>query len=131
MINIFQRLLGSDPGRSQAQAEALVDLLLLGMYSDHLISLAENDFIEQEGEQLVWESGISFGGYLQRVIPKVRALQGSVEKEGEFLLDIAERLGDAATKQHALDELNALLAADGVVQLEEAFVAQVKQALKL
>lgn len=131
MLNIFQKFLGAETERSQSQTEAVVDLLLLGMYSDNLISLAENDFIEQESQQLAWKSGISFGGYLQRVIPKVRAVKGSVEKEGEFLLDIAERLGDAESKQQALDELNALLAADGFVQLEEAFVEQVKQALKL
>lgn len=131
MSNIFQKLLGTEAGRSQSQTEAMVDLLLLGIYSDNLISLAENAFIEQESQQLAWESGISFNGYLQRVIPKVRAVKGNPAKEAEFLLEITERLGNAAAKQKALDQLNALLAADGIVQLEEAFMAQVETALKL
>lgn len=130
MLNILQKFLGAETGRNQGQTEAMVDLLLLGMYSDSLISLAENDFIEQAAQQLPWDSGISLSGYLQRVIPKVRAVKGNLEKEGEFLQGIAERLGDAEAKQTALDQLNALLAADGVVQLEEAFMAQVEKALK-
>jgi hypothetical protein len=131
MLDIFQTFLGAKAGQSQSQTEALVDLLLLGIYSDNLISLAESDFIDQESEQLPWESGISFGGYLQRVIPKVRAVKGNPEKESEFLLDVAARLGDSEAKQRALDELTALLASDGLVQLEATFVEQVKTALQI
>ena len=130
MLDIFQTFLGAKAGQSQSQTEALVDLLLLGIYSDNLISLAESDFIDQESEQLPWESGISFGGYLQRVIPKVRAVKGP-EKESEFLLHVAARLGDSEAKQQALDELTALLASDGLVQLEATFVEQVKTALQI
>jgi len=131
MLDIFHTFLGTKDERSQSQTEAMVDLLLMGTYSDNLISLAESDFLDQESEQLPWESGISFGGYLQRVIPKVRAVKGNPEKESEFLLTIAERLGNAEAKQRALDELTALLASDGLVQLEASFVEQVKTALQI
>jgi hypothetical protein len=132
MLEVFQKLL-QDQSKSwgQPQKEALVDLLLLGMYSDNLISLAENEFIETESDQMSWESGISFSGYLQRMIPRVRAAKDSLEQRGEFLLTIAERLGGAEACQRAFDELTALLAADGVVQLEEVFLEDVRKVLKL
>ncbi len=131
MLDLFQKFLGTEAGRSQSQTEAMVDLLLLGMYSDNLISLAESNFMQQESQQFTWQSGISFSGYLERTIPKVRITKGDPDQETEFLLDIAQRLGDAETKQTALNQLNSLLAADGVVQMEEAFVKQVKTAFKL
>ncbi|MFM7426930.1 MAG: hypothetical protein ACKO7W_18345 [Elainella sp.] len=130
MLEVFQKLLGTtELDWGQPQQEAMVDLLLLGMYSDNLISLAENEFLETEATQLTWESGISFGGYLQRTIPKVRTAKASPEAKTAFLNDIMTRLGGPEAQQKALEALNALLAADGLVQLEEVFLAEVKQAM--
>ena len=82
MMDFFQRLLNSQEASStQTQKEAMVDLLLLGMYADHTLSLAEQDFVNNEGTQLQWESGISFSGYLERTIPKVRIAQ-TVDTDG-------------------------------------------------
>jgi hypothetical protein len=132
MLDVFQKLLGAEgTDWGQPQQEAMVDLLLLGMYSDNLISLAENEFLETEAAQLNWESGISFGGYLQRTIPKVRAAKASPDTKAAFLKEIATRLGGPVAQQKALDELNSLLATDGLVQLEEVFLTEVEQAMGL
>jgi hypothetical protein len=132
MQSFFQKLLKLPSGEwNQSQKEALVDLCLLGMYSDDLISLAEQDFIEDESTQLKWESGISFSGYLQRTIPKVRALKNDSQKKKELLQDIANRLKDNDLKRKAVEELEKLLVVDGLVKLEEEFLEQVKVVMEI
>ena len=130
MQDFFQNLLESQFGDwNQTQKEALVDLCLLGMYSDALISVAEQDFIENESTQLKWESGISFSGYLQRVIPKVRKVKNDAHQKKELLQNIAERLGNNESKINAVAELEKLLSTDGIVKIEEEFLGEVKSVM--
>ncbi|MBM0741557.1 hypothetical protein JOY44_08000 [Phormidium sp. CLA17] len=107
----------------------MVDLCLLGMYSDDLISLAEQDFIENESTQLKWESGISFSGYLQRTIPKIRSAKVDSQKVEDLLQNISERLGSDELKRKASSELEKLLASDEVVKLEEEFLSKVQKVM--
>jgi hypothetical protein len=124
---LFQQLLElSFDGWNQTQREAMVDLCLLGMYSDDLISLAEQDFMEDESINLKWESGISLSGYLQRTIPKIRSLKDDPQKVEELLKNISDRLGSDEFKRKASSELEKLLSTDGVVKLEEEFLSKVK-----
>ncbi|MBE9066233.1 hypothetical protein IQ260_06165 [Leptolyngbya cf. ectocarpi LEGE 11479] len=132
MQALFQKIFNQQPsGVTQTQREAMVDLCLLGMYSDSKLSVDEQDFLDEEFDKLSWESGISFGSYLQRVIPKVRSATNDVQEREEFLQDIAQRLGDDGFKQTAIDALQNLLAADGMVQLESTFMAAVSKAMSL
>ena len=127
MQAFFQNLLKlrSDE-MNQVQTEALVDLCLLGMYSDSLISIAEQNFFESESIQLKWESSRSFSSYLQRTIPKVRSVKNDSQKMKELLQDIDSRLESKEFKQQAIAELEKLLLTDGVVKLEAEFLAEVK-----
>ncbi|WP_171573088.1 hypothetical protein [Leptolyngbya sp. Cla-17] len=126
---LFQKLLKHSDGWNQTQKEAMVDLCLLGMYSDDLISLAEQDFIENESTQLKWESGISFSGYLQRTIPKIRSAKVDSQKVEDLLQNISERLGSDELKRKASSELEKLLASDEVVKLEEEFLSKVQKVM--
>ena len=122
-------LKGHADGWNQTQKEAIIDLCLLGMYSDDLISLAEQEFIGNESTQFQWQSGISFSGYMQRTIPKIRSAKDDSQKVKELLQTIGERLGSDESKRKAIDELEKLLATDGVVKLEEEFLAEAKQVM--
>lgn len=127
MQSLLQKLLdGHSKEWNQAQKEAVIDLCLLGMYSDDLISLEEQGFIEDSSTQLQWESGISFSGYLQRTIPKIRLIKDDAQKVNMLLQDIGERLGSPECKQIATNELAKLLATDGVVPMEKDFLTEVK-----
>jgi hypothetical protein len=130
MQALFQKLLKwHSDGWNQTQKEAMVDLCLLGMYSDDLISLAEQDFMEDESTHLQWESGISFNGYLQRTIPKIRAAKDNPQTVKELLQNVGERLGNDDMKRKAGDELEKLLAADGIAKIEQEFLAEAKAAM--
>ena len=130
MMDFFQRLIQSqDAGSTQTQKEAMVDLLLLGMYADHTLSLAEQDFVNNEGTQIKWESGISFSGYQERTIPKVRTAQGDVTTRSKFIDGIRDRLGTLAACERAIAELKALMLVDGVVPIEQEFIDDISAQL--
>lgn len=130
MLDLIKNLFESQRGEwNQTQQEALVDLLLLGMYTDNLISLAESDFIDSESLKLQWQSAISITGYLQRATPRVRDVKGDTHRRKELLQDIGNRLGDDVSKRRAIEELEALLLADGTVGVEENFIEEVKEIL--
>ena len=132
MMDFFQRLIQSqDAGstQTQTQKEAMVDLLLLGMYADHTLSLAEQDFVNNEGTQIEWESGISFSGYLERTIPKVRTAQADVTTRSKFIDGIRDRLGNLAACERAIAELKALMLVDGVAPIEQEFIDDISAQL--
>ncbi|AFY93448.1 hypothetical protein [Chamaesiphon minutus] len=126
MQNFFQKLFDRSSETNQVQREALVDLCLLGMYSDTLVSLAEQDFLDAQSARLPWESGMSFDLYLQTTIPKVRALKNDPLKIKELIQDIDRRLGSDEFKRNAIDELENLLSTDGIIKIEGEFLTQVK-----
>ena len=131
MMDFFQRLVKSqEAGSTQTQKEAMVDLLLLGMYADHTLSLAEQDFVNNEGTQIEWESGISFSGYLERTIPKVRTAQADATTRSTFIDGIRDRLGNPAACERAIAELKALMLVDGVAPIEQAFIDEISALLK-
>lgn len=131
MMDFFQRLLNSQEASStQTQKEAMVDLLLLGMYADHTLSLAEQDFVNNEGTQIQWESGISFSGYLERTIPKVRTAQTDATTRTKFIDGIRDRLGNPAACERAIAELKALMLIDGVAKIEQDFIDEISTLMK-
>jgi hypothetical protein len=126
---LFQKLLEHPDGWNQTQREAMIDLCLLGMYSDDLISLSEQDFMENEATHLKWESAISFSGYLQRTIPKIRSAKGDSQNVEDLLQSIGDRLGSDELKRRASSEMEKLIAVDGVVKLEEQFLSEVHRVM--
>jgi hypothetical protein len=117
-----------DAGLSQTQKEAIVDLCLLGMYVDKKISLAEQDFVDDDASPSDWESGISFSSYLQKVTPQARAATDP-QKVTAFLENVGERLKSREAKDTAIGELEAIFSTDDLVQSETEFLSQVKQLL--
>ena len=100
------------------------------MYADHTLSLAEQDFVNNEGTQIQWESGISFSGYLERTIPKVRSAQADVTTRSKFIDGIRDRLGNPAACERAIAELKTLMLVDGVAPIEQEFLDDVSALLK-
>ncbi|MGF1535109.1 MAG: hypothetical protein ACFB4J_01315 [Elainellaceae cyanobacterium] len=130
MNSFYQNLLGRLTNKlEQTQKEAMVDLCLLGMYADNSVSLAEQEFIDEEATTLKWESGISFNGYFQRAIAKVRDAKEDPEATKALLQSIGDRLGSEESKRVAVNELEQLLESDEMVKVEERFLSDVKTAM--
>lgn len=130
MLNSIKQLLSQKQSQwNQPQREALVDLLLMGMYVDKALSMEESDFIDQELDALDWESGISLSSYVQRATAKVRSAKDDPQAEDDLLRTIATRLDQDGAKQSALDTLKALMSSDGTVSVETSFVQKVQTLL--
>jgi hypothetical protein len=133
MIEILKKFLGKQEAGNdqwnQEQREALIDLLLVGMYADNMLSLAEDQFLHSEFDGLTWESGISCGAYVDNAIHKVRDALTDSEKREALLVTISTRLGDYDAKQRAMSALDNLFSVDGTVKKEHALRDEVQKVL--
>ena len=133
MIGLLKRILGKEMAQAQAepftqpQREALIDLLLLGMYADNMVSIAENQFLDDEVEELIWDSPTSPSAYLSAAIHRIRSAEEHPEKRRALLQSITERFGNTHGKQGALLVLKELLASDGTAEEEQKFLAEIQR----
>ncbi|MEN9243760.1 MAG: hypothetical protein Q6K81_02585 [Gloeomargarita sp. DG02_5_bins_242] len=127
MIERWKALFRKEPQPSlQLQREALVDLLLLGMYTDRLLSVAEADLLEAKLLDLPWESGQALSIYLQVNMPKIRMAYEHLPTRLQLLQSIRDRLATPESRQSAYQKLQEFLAIDGVAGDEQEFLTQVR-----
>lgn len=112
---------------SQAEREAIIDLLLLGMYTDGHLSLAEEAVFDRKVEALGWESAKSLEYYEAEALPRAQAASESEAATSGLLQFVNERLSTATHRAFALDLLEKLLEADGRVPSECAFLKQARE----
>jgi len=115
----------------QEQREAVVDLLLLGMFADAPLRVSEDQKLLSVIEEIGWESYQAPDLYLQSAIAKAR---DAMDTEGGIkhrLEKIDQELNDNGLRQRALDYLTQFLGVDGAVDAEETkFLDLAKAALK-
>jgi hypothetical protein len=109
---------------AQAQREAIVDLLLLGMQVDRHISLMETDLLEAEIASLGWDEFHAADIYLQRAAPIVRDTIGHDQRQTQLLESIRDRLVDLDVRKDAIERFATMLAIDGTVAIEAQLLDQ-------
>ena len=125
MLAILKKLFSNpdaDPavdGFSQIEREALIDTLLLAMYSDNHLALDEAELLKSTTAELAWESGTTLDIHLQSTTSKVRAAIGDAGKEAALMDDIAFRLDSTASKQKVAEAVENILHADQRLTDEE------------
>jgi hypothetical protein len=116
---------------TQQQREAVVDLLLLGMFADAPLKVSEDQKLLSVIEEIGWQSYQAPDLYLQSAIARAR---DTLETEGATrhrLERISEELNEPGLKLRALEYLTQFLVVDGAVDAEESrFLEQAKEALK-
>lgn len=114
---------------NQAQRESLINILVLGMYSDGHLSILEDDSLNALLDSLAWESGTSRSVFLNDAIS--RATRFADDAAGAEYLRSNSRVFDSAqAKAAALEMLTSFLKVDGVAETEAQFLTQVVAALK-
>jgi hypothetical protein len=108
------------PTMAQSEREAIVDLLLLGMYADRHVAASEQEFLATEIAKLGWDEFYSPEIYLQRAVPLVREVLGHADRTMRLLQTIAQRLPQAEVMKFAIEQFSALIALDGVTEESEA-----------
>jgi hypothetical protein len=108
------------PSLDQVQREAIVDLLLLGMYADRHVAVAEQEFLAAAIATLGWDEFYSPEIYFQRVVPTVREVLGNADRTCGFLQNISARLDQVDVMKFAIEKFSTLIALDGVTEASEA-----------
>lgn len=123
--SLFKRI--GSAADEQSQREAMVDLLVWTMYADNILTLPENDRIDQVTEEMSWSSPMPPQQYVNVAIAKVRDAIDDPEEGEAFLNDISDRLGSAKMRMHAYEACRDLAKADGeVVDKEMHFLSTVR-----
>ncbi len=111
---------GLTDGYSQEQREAIVDLLNYSMFVDNNIALSEDQFIADTEKKMTWAPHIDFDIYEEQSIGFVRRAKDDQSYRPEFFDSVKKRLGDAATKNKALDLCAKLFVVDGPISPKES-----------
>lgn len=135
LFDVLKNILTKEPMQhddwTQEQREAFLDLLLLGMYVDGKLSFQEMEALNQDVQTLSDETGVSWDAYISSALHKIRSVEGDKKQRYELLQNIRGRLGDAAKRGMAAQELTELLTVDGKDEQEQAFLEDVKALFKL
>ena len=121
---LFHKSEAPNDGLTQAQREAIVDLLNYCMYADNLIFLAEDRLIANTVAKFNWDSKVPFDQFDVKSVSNARNARESQVYKDRFLASIRDRLDTAAVKGQALDLCQELFLADGARSDEEDAVLQ-------
>ncbi|MGB3652933.1 MAG: hypothetical protein WBA41_17190 [Rivularia sp. (in: cyanobacteria)] len=104
---------------TQNEREAIVELMMMVMYSDKTLKLAEDEAIKEYTNSIKWESPLSLEFYFGKVTPKIRTALADKEKMNAFLKDVNNRINSEAVKSQVLKLCNDLAMADAEFSSEE------------
>ena len=104
---------------NQKQREALVDLLLLGMFADGSLKVSDDQKLRSVIEEIGWESYQTPDLYFQSAIAKARDAADTETGTRSRLKKINEGLASDDARQLALERLERFLI-DGEPALEES-----------
>jgi uncharacterized tellurite resistance protein B-like protein len=119
----------SRDGLTQAQREAIVDLLNYCTYVDHDISDSEEVVIDNLESQLDWDHNMDFDYYVDKSISVARR---AIESKDEdfFLQQIRARLETPKSRETAIELAQKLIKADGRATANEgAVLSAIRKAL--
>ena len=112
---------------SQPQREGVLDLLILGMYSDDTIRLTENERLYNLLSPWGWESYQTPQAYAQTATARAREAHETETGTVLFLEKISTRLEDKDVKRLALGLLARLIESDAATESEADFYQLAKK----
>jgi uncharacterized tellurite resistance protein B-like protein len=125
----FFRTTTTTDGLSQAEREAIADLLHFCMYADNHLALAEDSVIDDAVAQMGWDPAVSFETFESHSIAKARAAKDDVTSRESFLKSLRERLASKPARARAIALCTKLFSADGTSDKESTVLAELKRIL--
>ena len=104
---------------TQNEREAIIELMMMVMYSDKTLKLTEDEAIKEYTNNIKWESPLSLEFYFGKVTPKIRRALEDKEDMNSFLEDINFRIDSELVKAQVLLVCNDLAMADSEFSSEE------------
>ena len=109
----------SPDGLTQAQREAMIDLLLLATYSDDFVDANEDRVLERVTGRFNWKSDLSLDDYISASATRSKHEHASEASREAFISDIGRRLKSKEQKYQAMRLCNILLYADADLRKRE------------
>lgn len=116
---------------NQAQTEALIRLMLAARYADHMLSLSEGDAFEEQVSGLSWNSSTALDKFLQQATADVRKALSTEAAKQSFLEQQCALFTDTASKRAAIQNIEAVLQADGNDPKESKLLLNLRSMLKV
>jgi hypothetical protein len=113
-------LLQTIQNMNQKQREALVDLLLLGMFADGSLKVSDDQKLLSVIEEIGWESYQTPDLYFQSAIAKARDAADTEAGTLARLKKIHDSLASDEIRQQAIESLEKFLRLDGEPGVEES-----------
>jgi uncharacterized tellurite resistance protein B-like protein len=107
-------------GFTQEQKQALLDLLIIGMYADHKLDSAEDERIEQLLGTFKFESDYERDRFSDAAFTRASRQSGSPEAIRAYVSQIATHFPTRQVRQEAYDILEDLITSDGSISAEES-----------
>lgn len=107
---------------TQQSREAIIELLLLSLYVDNHLSLAEDSALENALLSLGWESEKPKDICILNAFARARRASASAEATESYIAERAAVIEKDGQQTKALEWLGKVLAADGLAQPEERFL---------
>ena len=105
---------------SDAQKQALTDLLVLGMYADHNLTSAEDACIGRLLDTFKFSSDYERQMFSDAAFTRTSRHTGSPESIRAYVIQIATNFPERDTRQSVYATLNEILTSDGKVTTEES-----------
>lgn len=119
-------------GFNQDQKQALLDLLIIGMYADHNLTSTEDARVEQVLDTFQFSSDYERNQFSDAAYTRARNQSGSPEAIRAYVGQIAGHFPTREIRQRAYDILDDLLTSDGKVTSEESkLLAAAKDSFQL
>ncbi|BAY82367.1 hypothetical protein NIES267_18460 [Calothrix parasitica NIES-267] len=104
---------------TQNEREAIIELMMMVMYSDKTLKLSEDEAIKEYISNIKWESPLSLEFFFGKVTPKIRRGLQDRENMNALLEDINFRIESEMVKAQVLLVCNDLAMADSEFSCEE------------
>lgn len=114
------------------QRQALLDLLILGMYADRKLASAEDACVQKLLASFQFASDFERDSFADAAFTRTTRHVGSPEAVQGYVNELATHFQATALRQNVYDRLNELLTSDGRVTTEESqLLVAVKEAFQL
>ena len=119
LSKLFQTENKSD-NYTQAEREALLEIILLSTYADNHIDLSEKKVMELKIQSLSWDSVTPVENFINEKISTIRNAINHESFKKEILTSIQDRLVSDKSKKSAYAFCEKILMADGTKTQEES-----------
>ena len=118
-------------GFSEPQREAFLDLLVLGMYSDHKLTLAEDASVQSVLDGFRCESDYERNKYLDAATARVREKARTEDSARDYAVGLAQKFKSPEHQRTVYEMLERVLASDNAVSARESgLLSVVKEAFQ-